>query len=99
MPEFLQTTPAPAVKETPAPAEEIPAAPAPAAEKTIPVQTMMSRSPSPAPPVVRNKQQPKPPTEEEILMKKYSSIESLEERAYQILVDLGMVEKTGSDDA
>jgi hypothetical protein len=100
MPKTLQRAPAPAptAKETPAPAVE--KAPAPAAEKA-PVQTMMSRSTPPpdAPAVVRNKQQPKPPTEEEMLMKKYGSIESLEERAYQILLDLGMVEKTGSDDA
>jgi hypothetical protein len=98
MPKTLQRAPAPTAKETPAPVVE--KAPAPAAEKA-PVQTMMSRSaPSPdAPAVLRNKQQPKPHTEEEMLMKKYGSIESLEERAYQILLDLGMVEKTGSDDA
>jgi hypothetical protein len=37
-------------------------------------------------------QQPKPPKEEARLQAKYAAIESLEERAFTILVDLGMVE-------
>ena len=36
--------------------------------------------------------QPRPRAEEMKLAAKYASIESLEERAFQILVDLGMVE-------
>ena len=44
---------------------------------------------SPTPP---QRQQPKSPPEEDLLQAKYASIESLEERAYTILMDLGMVE-------
>jgi hypothetical protein len=36
-------------------------------------------------------QQPRPLDEEEALKRKYAAIDDLEERAYQILVDLGMV--------
>jgi hypothetical protein len=41
------------------------------------------------------KRQPQPPSVEEHLQQKYASIDSLEERAYQILIDLGMVEQSG----
>ena len=41
---------------------------------------------------VQARQQPKSPEEAKILAGKYAAITSLEERAYQILVDLGMVE-------
>jgi hypothetical protein len=36
--------------------------------------------------------QPRPPSEAMILTARYAAIESVEERAFQILVDLGMVE-------
>jgi hypothetical protein len=42
------------------------------------------------------RQQPKSPAEEARLQAKYAAIESLEERAFTILVDLGMVELTSS---
>ena len=42
------------------------------------------------------RQQPKAPQEEDELKQKYASIDDIEERAYQILVDLGMVEPTDS---
>ena len=45
----------------------------------------------------RARMQPKSPTEEDALAAKYASIESVEERAYQILVDLGMVEERKAD--
>jgi ADP-ribosylglycohydrolase len=40
------------------------------------------------------RQQPKSPEEEEALARKYADIESLEQRAYAILKDLGMLELT-----
>ena len=43
------------------------------------------------------RQQPKSPTEEQMLKEKYAKIESLEERAYAILLDLGMIESTDDD--
>jgi hypothetical protein len=42
------------------------------------------------------RQQPKPPAEEDALAQKYAAL-SVPDRAYQILVDLGMVEPTSSD--
>ena len=45
----------------------------------------------------RARMQPKPPAEEETLSTKYAAISSVEERAYQILVDLGMVEQHKPD--
>jgi hypothetical protein len=39
------------------------------------------------------RKQPKAPDEAQALKEKYAAIDSLEERAYQILVDLGIVEK------
>jgi hypothetical protein len=41
---------------------------------------------------VKARTQPKSPREEEILAAKYAAIPTVEERAYQILVDLGMIE-------
>lgn len=41
---------------------------------------------------VQARQQPKSPRQEAMLAEKYAAIESVEERAYQILIDLGMVE-------
>ena len=43
------------------------------------------------PAIVLARQQPKSPMEEAILAAKYAAISSVEERAFQILVDLGMV--------
>ena len=42
-------------------------------------------------------QQPKSPVEEARLQAKYAAIESLEERAFTVLVDLGMVELSSSE--
>lgn len=42
---------------------------------------------------ISSRQQPKPKVEEEKLAQKYAQITSISERAYQILVDLGMLEK------
>lgn len=44
--------------------------------------------------IANARQQPKAPAEEARLQAKYAAIESLEERAYTILVDLGMVQVT-----
>ncbi len=41
---------------------------------------------------VQARQQPKSPKQEAILAEKYAAIETVEERAFQILADLGMVE-------
>ena len=41
---------------------------------------------------VQARQQPKSPKQEAILAEKYAAIETVEERAFQVLVDLGMVE-------
>jgi len=41
---------------------------------------------------VQARQQPKSPKQEAILAEKYAVIETVEERAFQVLVDLGMVE-------
>jgi hypothetical protein len=41
--------------------------------------------------------QPKPREEEESLQSKYDSIDDVGERAFQILVDLGLVEETKSE--
>ena len=43
-----------------------------------------------------SRQQPRPPEEEARLAAKYAAIEDLGERAFAILVDLGMVQVTGS---
>jgi len=43
------------------------------------------------PKYIRARQQPKDPIEEIRLQQKYAAIESLEERAFQILLDLGML--------
>jgi len=48
-------------------------------------------------PLKARQQQPKSPAEEAKLQARYAAIESLEERAFQILVDLGMVEVTVPD--
>lgn len=48
-----------------------------------------------APKYIRARQQPKDPMEEIRLQQKYAAIESLEERAFQILLDLGMVNHEG----
>lgn len=45
--------------------------------------------------VVETKTQPKSPNEEAILAARYAAISTVEERAYQILVDLGMIEVRG----
>jgi len=42
--------------------------------------------------IVKARQQPKSTEEESILQQKYASIQDLEERAFNILVDLGMVD-------
>lgn len=44
------------------------------------------------PQFIRARQQPKSPAEEQRLQKKYASISDIGERAFAILVDLGMVE-------
>jgi hypothetical protein len=44
------------------------------------------------PKYVDARKQPKPPSEKAILAARYAAIPTVEERAYQILVDLGMVE-------
>lgn len=45
------------------------------------------------------RRQPKSPAEEKKLQEKYASIEDLGERAYTILVDLGMIEESDVDDS
>jgi hypothetical protein len=71
---------------------------APAAIKTPAAQkkpvVKISKLPLKNPKYTKARQQPKAPTEEEQLKQKYASIDSLEERAFQVLVDLGMVETT-----
>ena len=42
------------------------------------------------------RQQPKSPSEEMKLQAKYAAIESVEDRAFQILLDLGMIQKTNN---
>lgn len=43
---------------------------------------------------IKAREQPKIPTEEEKLQVKYASIDSVEDRAFQILLDLGMIQET-----
>jgi hypothetical protein len=43
---------------------------------------------------VEARQQPKSPEEEDLLARRYAAIESLANRAYQILLDLGMIEES-----
>ena len=45
------------------------------------------------------RQQPKPPTEESKLQARYAAMDNPQDRAFQILVDLGMVELTSSADS
>jgi hypothetical protein len=40
------------------------------------------------------RQQPKPDEEAQLLSAKYAAIESVEERAYQIIMDLGLAQET-----
>lgn len=73
--------------------------------KVAPIETELKLKRSPAPSVgdvvTRNVNplvQPKPPKEETALQSKYASIPSLEEKAFHILQDLGMIELTPDPD-
>ena len=56
------------------------------------VQQKQAVNPLRDPPLVGSRQQPKSQSEEEMLKTKYGQIDDVSERAYQILIDLGMVE-------
>ena len=61
---------------------------APATNAELPLMT---------PQFVKARQQPKTAMEERLLQQKYQSIANLEDKAFQILVDLGMIETEEED--